>query len=169
MTNIEPARTLSIYICTRGFSYAVMDNALTLIETNLISPKKFNGTKLLKKIKKVITSFGDVTLILEDHSSKSNRKGKRSKMINNKVYSWAKKRGIVVKTYSRDDVREVFSRWMAYTKYDIAQVLVKNIEGLKPFFFEPIKYPGREHNYEAIFTSVSLNEAYYFIDRTKGL
>nr|WP_321237225.1 hypothetical protein [uncultured Psychroserpens sp.] len=162
VTHVEPTRTISIYVCSRGFSYAVMDNAVTLIETNLISPKKFGETKLLKKMKQVITSFGDVTLILEDHSSKHNRKGKRSKNLSKKIYRWSKKRGIPVKTYSRDDVREVFSPWMAYTKYDIAQVLVSNIEGLKPFFYEPIKYPERDHNYEAIFTACSLGVTFYF-------
>jgi len=159
---IEPTRTIAIYICTRGFSYAVMDNALTLIETNLISPKKFDEAKLLEKIKKVVTSFGDITLILEDYSCKNNRKGERSRNLNKKVHSWAQCNSIVVKKYSRDDIREVFSRWMAHTKYDISQVLVNNIEGLRSFFYEPVNYPNREPNYEAIFSAVSLITVNYF-------
>lgn len=161
-SRIEPTRTVSIYVCSRGFSYAVMDDAVTLVETNLISPKKFNEEKVIKKIKKVITSFGDVTLVMEDYASKYSRKGQRSKRVIKKVLKWARRKGIVTKQYSRDDVREVFSKWMAYTKYDIAQVLVKNIEALRPFFYEPIEYPKREHNYEAIFSVVSYAVTHYF-------
>ena len=161
-SSIEPTRTVSIYTCTRGFAYAVMENPITLIEANLVTQKNYDEKILIKNMKKVLSSFGEITLVLEDFDCMYHRKGKRSIEISRKIYLWAKRKGIVVKKYSRKDIRDIFSRWMAHTKYDIVQILTQNIEGLQPFYYEPVKYPHSPPSTEAVFSAVSLLITYYF-------
>ncbi|MFY0629994.1 MAG: hypothetical protein JXR05_06405 [Flavobacteriaceae bacterium] len=163
LTKVEPTKVLAIYPCTRGFSYAVMENPLKLIEFNLISPKKFDKEKLLDQMKRVINSHKPVTLVLEDCESKYCRKGKRTKNLIKSIFKWAKKEEITVCQYSRDDIRNLFERWNATTKYDIALVLSRNISELQQYIYNKPKYPDREVNIDSLFCSVSLGVTHFYI------
>lgn len=163
-TNIVPTRTVAIYPYTRGFGYAVMESALDLTEMRLISPKQFNNSKLLHLMRKVLLIHGPATLVLEDCNSKYCRKGAQSKQLIRTIAAWAKKKGVHVKFYSREQIRDVFERWGAKSKYEIAEVLARNIESLKPIMFEKPKYPAREPNIEAVFSAVSMGVTHYFLN-----
>lgn len=155
-------KTLIIYPCTRGFSYAVMLSPLEVIEVSLVSPKQYNSDKLFKCFLNIYEKHQPLTLIFENNNSKYSRKGKRSKNLQNRIRKWANKKDIPFRTYSRNDIRQTFDRWYAKTKFDIAQVLLKNISMLIPYSYAPRKYPQREHNYESIFSAVSLGVTHYF-------
>ena len=155
-TKVIPTRTVAIYPNTRGFGYAVMESALDVTEMKLISPKKFDFNKILGLMREVISIHGPATLLLEDCSSKYCRKGAQTKQLIRSIAAWAKKKEIPVEFYSREQIRDVFERWNATTKYEIAEVLTRNIETLKPLMFDKPKYPAREPNGEAIFSAVSM-------------
>lgn len=161
-TKIIPEKTLVIYPCTRGFSYAVMLSPLEVVEVNLVSPKQYNSDKLFRVFLNIYELHQPLTLIFENNNSKYSRKGKRSKNLQNRISKWAKKKDITLKTYSRNDIRQIFDRWFAKTKFDIAQVLLKNIPMLVSYSYPPRKYPQRDHNYESIFSAVSLGVTHYF-------
>ncbi|MFY0602700.1 MAG: hypothetical protein JXQ93_02040 [Flavobacteriaceae bacterium] len=161
LTNLEPTKVLVIYPCTRGFSYVVMENPLKLIEFNFISPKKFDKEKLLNVIKRVIQTHEPITLVLEDCNSKYCRKGKRTRNFIQEISLWSKRRGVPVKLYSRDQVRNVFERWHARTKYEIALVLSRNIPELQQYMYTKPKYPKREDNRDSLFCSISLGVSHF--------
>jgi hypothetical protein len=140
-----------------------MESALDLTEMRLISPKQLDKNKLLSLMRKVLLIHGPATLVLEDCNSKYCRKGAQTKQLIRTIAAWAKKKGVQVKFYSREQIRDVFERWGAKSKYEIAEVLARNIESLKPIMFEKPKYPAREPNIEAVFSAVSLGAAHYFL------
>lgn len=163
-TKVIPTRIISIYPNTRGFAYAVMDSALDLVEMQLISPKKFDNLKILNLIKKVVSVYGPATILLEDCRSKHCRKGAKTKQLIRSVAAWTKKNSLNTQYYSREQIREVFSRWNAQSKYEIAEVLSRNIEKLKPLMFDKPKYPAREPNVEAVFSAVSMGVVSWFLE-----
>lgn len=162
LISIEPTKVLAIYPCTRGFSYVVMEDPLTLVEYNLVSPKKFDREKLVNEIKRVINTHNPVTVVLENCDSKYCRKGKRTKNVINVINEWSTKKGVPVKQYSRDDVRKVFEKWYARTKYEIALVITRNIPELRQYTYEKPKYPEREANTSALFSVTSLAITHFF-------
>ncbi len=165
MIKVEPTKVLAIYPCTRGFSYAVMESPLKLLELNLISPKKFDKEKLLNAMKRIVEAHIPITLVLENCNSKYCRKGSRTKNLIQEISLWAMKKQIPVKFYSRDQVRNVFGRWKAYTKYEIAIVLSRNIPELQQYMYDKPKYPERDNNNSSLFSSISLAITnYYAID-----
>jgi hypothetical protein len=163
LISVEPTKVLAIYPCTRGFSYAVMENPLKLLEFNLISPKKFDKEKLLDAMKRIIETHKPITLVMENCNSKYCRKGKRTKNLIQEISYWAKKKHIPVKFYSRDQVRNVFERWKAYTKYEIAIVLSRNIAELQQYIYDKPRYPERDNNISSLFSSISLAVTNYYL------
>jgi len=162
-TSIEPIKVLAIYPCTRGFSYAVMEDALTINEINTVSPKEFDRGKLLRAIKRIVETHKPITLVLEDCECKFSRKGKRSKNLINEVSQWAIQMNIPVKKYSRNQLRTVFEKWYAKTKYEIALVICRNVPELQQYMYEKPKYPEREGNSDSLFCAVSLGVTHFFM------
>lgn len=161
-TKIFPTKTVAFYPYTRGFGYAVMSNAIDLDECNLYDMKHFDIPRILSIMREIISIHGPVTVILENTHSNYCRKGAKAKQVIRSIAAWARKRDIPVVFYSREDVREIFSRWHAKTKYEIAEVLKRNIESLQTVIFQKPKYPGREPNNEAVFSAVSMAVSHYF-------
>tara|TARA_R110002072_G_scaffold7503_2_gene40941 strand:+ start:735682 stop:736179 length:498 start_codon:yes stop_codon:yes gene_type:complete len=161
-TDIIPTRIVALYPNTRGFGYAVMESALEVTEMQLISPKKFDFNKIMSLMREVLSIHGPATLILEDCRSKYCRKGAQTKQLIRSIAAWARKKNIPVEFYSREQIRDTFEKWNANNKYEIAEVLTRNIDILKPLMFEKPKYPAREPNVEAIFSAVSLGVVHYF-------
>jgi len=161
-TKVIPTKTVAFYPYTRGFGYAVMNSALDLVEYNLYDMKRFDTSRILSLMREIISTHKPVTVVLENTNSSYCRKGANAKQVIRSIALWTKKKNIPVIFYSRDDIREVFCRWHAKSKYEIAEVLKRNIESLQTVIFEKPKYPGREPNKEAIFSAVSLAVSHYF-------
>lgn len=161
-TKLVPTKIVAIYPYTRGFGYAVMENALELKEFNLFDMKKFNSLRVLELVKEIFSIHGPATLILENTNCDYCRKGEKTKQTIRTIAAWAKGKGIYVQFYSRNQIRAIFKRWNATSKYEIAEVLSRNIQQLKPLLFEKPKYPAREPNIEAVFSAVSMGVTHYF-------
>lgn len=164
-TKVIPTKTVAFYPFTRGFGYAVMESPLELEEFNLMDFKQFDIGRILALMREIITIHSPITLVLEDTNSKYCRKGAKAKQVIRAIALWAKKKGIHVEFYSREQIRNVFQRWNATTKYEIAEVLTRNIDKLQPLMFDKPKYPAREPNAEAIFSAVSMGVTYYFMEK----
>lgn len=162
-TKVIPTKTVAFYPFTRGFAYAVMTSAVDLEEYSLYDMKTFDSTRILELMREIIHIHEPVTLILENTNSKYCRKGAKAKQVIRAIALWARKKGIPVEFYSREQVREVFGRWHARSKYEIAEVLKRNIVALETLKFDKPKYPNREPNIEAVFSVISLVVSHYFL------
>lgn len=162
-TKVISTKIVCIYPYTRGFGYAVMENPLKIIEIKLFDLKEFDVQKMTRLVQEIIRIHKPITLILEDTNSKYCRKGARTKQFIHNIAAWSRKNEIAMEFYSREDIREVFKRWNAFNKYEIAEVLCRNIEQLKSLSMEKPKYPGREPNIEALFSAVSMGVTHYFL------
>jgi len=163
-TDVIPTKIVALYPFTRGFGYAVMTSAIDLDEFNLYDLKVFDIPKILSTMREIITIHGPITVVLENTNCKFCRKGANAKQVIRGIAAWAKKKGISVAFYSREQIRDVFERWGGKTKYEIAEVLTRNIDRLEPIMFEKPKYPSREPNIEAVFSAVSIGITHYFLN-----
>ncbi|MEM7085242.1 MAG: hypothetical protein AAF489_03620 [Bacteroidota bacterium] len=163
-TTTEPLKTVALYPFTRGLGYAVMTSALDLIEFNLFDLKDYDFEKVKNLVKEIVNTHKPITLILEDTNNRYCRKGRRAKEAIRKIKSWARQNEISIQMYSREQVRAVFDRWHAKNKYEIAEVLKRNLPALKNIVFAKPKYPGREPNYECVFSTISMLITHYFLE-----
>ncbi|MDC7996906.1 hypothetical protein [Gilvibacter sediminis] len=161
-TRVVPTKVVSIYPYTRGFAYAVMDSPVNLIEFRLFELKKLDVNRIVLLVLEIVEKHQPVTVVLEDTNSKYCRKGARTKQLIRAIALAVKKKSVEIDFISRDKVRQIFRRWNAKNKYEIAEVLIRNIYQLGAIKMEKPKYPGREPNVEAVFSAVSFAIVNFF-------
>ena len=155
---------LSLYPNTRGFGYAVMENALTLLEARIVTVRPLSHDKNIESLKEMIDYFEPTLVILENFDHPSSRKAKRIKTLIEAAKEYASERHILIKAYSRSDIRFAFSNFNAHTKYEIATVISENIPKLKKRLMPPRKVYESEKYTAGIFDAVSLGMTHFYLE-----
>lgn len=156
-------RVLGIYPNSFGFGFALMQGALTVIDKGMVKIKPACNTTALKKIKKLIEKYEPERVILEDFEANRLEKSPRVKQLIRSVQSYLKANNIPVSLYSREQIRLVFEIWNATTRYEIAEVIARNIPKFKMLLFDKPKYPKSEAYSSALFDAVSLCICHYYL------
>lgn len=155
-------RILSVYPNSKGYAYVLMEGPTMVLEKRMISISPVDNTRILKDITDLLKTHTPNALIIEDTSCKFSRKGARGKQLIRSLSASAKHQGVPVHYYAREDVRLVFEIWRAKTKYEIAEVIAKNIEGFEMLLYPKPKYPDSQKYLTALFDAVSLGITHYY-------
>lgn len=156
-------RILSIYPNSYGFGFALMQGALTVIDKGVVRITPMSNTESMVEIKKLIKKYDPDRVILEDFKGNSSFKCARVKQLIRSVSAYLKMNEINYSLYSREQIRIVFDIWNAKTRYEIAEVIVRNIPKLRMLFFEKPKYPRTETYHFGLFDAVSLCICHYYL------
>lgn len=154
---------LAIYFNSRGYGFTVMKNPLEVIEKGMKCITPVDNTEVLKKVRKLIRRIQPERIIIEDHQGKGSNKSKRVIELLNKIKQFAKQKDIPLSAYSREQIRLVFGNWHASTRYEIAEVIARNVDAYKNLLFDKPKYPSVEHFRSAQFDSASLGITHYYL------
>ena len=153
---------LSIYPNSRGFGYSVHEKALKVIDTQVISIRPISNAIALKRIKEIIDYYKPEIVVLEDYNGMSSRKSNRVQKLIDIISKYAKKTEVYVKTYSRADIRFVFSSFNAHTKHEIATVITENVPFMKNRIMKKRKTTETEKYMASSFDAVSLGITHYY-------
>lgn len=155
---------LAIFANGRGFGLAVMKDALNLIDAYMVTLKcrPMVNKKLLEKLKEKLDYYRPDVVILEEPTGYGSRKGKRVHKFIDAVREYTESVGLKVSSYSRNDIRFVFSNFNASSKFEIANVICENIPELEKRRPEKRKYYQSEQYAMSIFDAVSLAITHYY-------
>ncbi len=153
---------LSVYPNSKGYAYALMQGPLTILKKKMVGISPIDNTKIIYEITKLMEEYSPDVIILEDPMCKYARKSSRGKQLLRSISSSAKYQGIKVYSYSREDIRLVFEIWKAQSKFEIAEVIAKNIKSFRILLYQKPKYPSQQCYFEALFDAVSLGITYYY-------
>ncbi len=157
-------RVLGIYPNSYGFGYALMQGALTVIDKGVIRIQPIDNTEVLTKVKALIKKYEPERVILEDFNGNRSHKCARVKQLIRSICAYLKAHKIEVSQFSREQIRMVFDIWNAKSRYEIAEVIARNIPKLKMLFFDKPKYPRSETYYFGLFDAVSLCIVFYYLN-----
>jgi hypothetical protein len=101
-------------------------------------------------------------LFIEDYSGNYSNKSKRVIDVLKAIQKYSKQKGFLSSSYSREQIRLVFSNWHAKTRYEIAEVISRNVEAFSNLLFDKPKYPKTEHSRSAQFDAASLGITHYY-------
>ncbi|MDH7448453.1 hypothetical protein [Aquimarina sp. 2201CG14-23] len=155
---------LSLYPNSIGFGFAVMTSALTVLNSRVVQVRPISNTHTMKRIREIIDYYEPKIVVLEDCSITGSRKSKRIKKMINTISRYALKKHLKIGTYSRADIRYVFSSFNARTKYEIAQVISENIKNMKYKLMKPRKTSESEKYMAGAFDAVSLGITHFYMD-----
>ena len=163
LSNYSTGLTMAIFPNGIGFGYAIMKDALTVEMANVVAikPRPVSNFKTLEKIREKIAYYEPSTIVIEDpiKASKSKRVAKLLKQLT----SLANERNMKVYTYTRSDIRFVFSNFKAHTKHEIAQVISKEVPYMKDRLMEKRRCYEGEAFITGAFDSISLGITHFYL------
>ncbi|WP_114490719.1 hypothetical protein [Candidatus Ulvibacter alkanivorans] len=155
---------MAIFVHARGFSLAILKDALTVLGAYNVVLHKYpiRNRDVLRKVKEKITFYLPELVILEDADGFGSRKSKRVRRAISSIEKYAESKEIPVSKYSRNDIRFVFKAFNAHSKYEIAKVISENVKQL------PVSLPGKRKSHEPehyalkIFDAIALGITHYY-------
>ena len=154
---------LSLYFNSLGFGFVLMKNPLEVIEKGMISISPIDNTVVLQKVKHLIRKLKPERIIIEDFRGTYSNKSQRVIEVLRAIQKYSKQKGFALSSYSREQIRLVFSNWHAETRYEIAEIISRNIEAFTNLMFDKPKYPKTEHFRSAQFDAASLGITHYYM------
>jgi len=155
-------RILALYFNSVGFGFALMKNPLEVLAKGRKCIAPVNNTIVLQKVKRLIRKLKPERIIIEDYTGNGSNKSERIISLLRSVKRLSQKKGIELSRYSREQIQTVFEPWHAKNRYEIAEVIARNVGAYENLLFEKPKYPKTEHTLSVLFDAASLGITHYY-------
>lgn len=159
----EQRIVLSLFPNSLGFGFAVMENPLKVLDSQVVVVRPVSNVAVMKRIKQIIDYYRPTLVILEDYNGKGTHKSKRITSLIDKISQYAKKQNLPQKAYSRAHIRLAFSSFQAQTKHEISCVIARNIEFMAHKLKPKRKLNESEKYTAGAFDAVSLAITHFFL------
>lgn len=154
---------MTLYPNALGFGFAIMKDAVTVETAQVVAikPRPISNAKALERIREKVAYYEPDTIVIENYQ-KAKKSTRVSKLLK-AIMDFAKDRNIDMHTYSRTDIRFVFSNFNAHTKYEIAKVVSENVPYMKDRLVEKRKCFESEAYPMGAFDAVSLGITHFYM------
>jgi hypothetical protein len=156
-THRKNDRILAIAPSSRGFGFAVMEGADTLVDWGVRSVTGNKNADALKKAEAMIALYHPAVLVLEDAAAKGSRRSRRIRDLTKKIIARAANRRIKIALFSRDKVMRAFFEDGMGSKHTIARILAMRFPEELGHRLPPKRKPWASEDYRmGIFDAVAL-------------
>ena len=150
-------RILAIAPSTRGFGFAVVEGINTLADWGVKSTKGNKTRECLLKVDDLISHYHPDVIVLEDASAKGSRRSRRIRVVIQAIAKLASTRSVLVKLFSRQEVRRFFFSDAKGTKHAQAEILANRFSEELGFRLPPKRLAYMNEAYQmGIFDAVAL-------------
>ena len=153
---------LALYPTSRGFAFALFEGSTNPVDwgvKDVKGPQKNSST--LEAIDKLTDQYEPDAVVLEDTSAKGTRRSARIRRLYTGVARHAAKKKIEVARYSCQEVRETFAPDGAFTKYEIAKTIARQIPAFAHRLPRFRKLWMSEDPRQGLFDALALGLVYY--------
>jgi exonuclease III len=148
---------LAIYFQTSGYGFVLLEQRSSPVDWGAPEVRgRDRAKRCLRQIDSLLKLHTPDVLVLQDTTRRGTRRAPRIQALNHQTLLLAKRRGIRVRTYSRDQVREYFKDFGATTKQRIAETIAKHIRALSLYVPPPRKPWKSEDARMGIFEAAAL-------------
>lgn len=154
---------LALYPNVKGIGYAFYQEEHEPKYYGLSVVKPMDNAKCMKRITAMIQIYEPSLILLPTPDGKHNRKRKRIQELLDEIILFAKKQGIPVKSYSREQIRLVFEQFDAKSKQEIAEKICiwhPQLEACRP---TKRKLYMPEDYHQGMFDSISLAITHFYV------
>ena len=157
-------RVLALYPFTRGFGYAVFEGREFAIDWGVKEVRIQKNARCLRATRELITFYKPTVIVLEDCGGYGSRRCTRIKHLIRDIRRIAEENRILVHSYSRGFVKEVFARFNATNKYEIATIVAKQFPEFTPRLPGERKIWMKEDPRMSIFDAAALALTFFYLD-----
>ena len=163
MNSMENKTILTLYPNRRGIAYALCHDT-DLINYGIKSNYPFSLKKAEKNIKKFMDFYKPDIVLSRNINDLKKHQNKKTQRVIDLVCNEAKAKKLEVHSYTRTQIKQVFSNFKCKSKFEISKKLMEWFSELKAF-----EYPKRTawdtEDYNAgVFDAVSLAVVYWYFN-----
>ena len=154
---------LALSPSVHGCGYAVFENALTPLECGVMRIHPLTSESQFKRISEALDFYDPMIVIMEASEDTRSRRSLRVRRLIRKAVKFAQNRQLKVYQYTREQMWEVFEQYHAYTKYEIAKVIVNAFPAFAKHLPPKRKIKDGEHYRTGMFDAMALGLTHYYI------
>ena len=154
---------------TRGFGYVVFHGPSAPLRWGTPEIRVNKNKNSLLKIVELVTQHRPDVIVIEDYAGEGSRRAKRIENLIDEISALARRKKIRVRRYSRALIRECFSEFDAFTKYEIAISLAKTLPQFAPQLPPKRKLWLPEDPRMSIFDAAALVFSFFYFETKKKL
>jgi Holliday junction resolvasome RuvABC endonuclease subunit len=152
-----PFRTLSVFLSSRGFGYAVLEGNDRLVDYGKKIINEDKNAQSLAQIEKFIARYQPDVLVLQDVNAKGSRRAARIKELHRRVVALAKRQRLKVVKISGKELRGRLLGNENGTKQEMAELLAKQFPDELASRLPPKRKPWKSEDARMdIFEAVAL-------------
>ena len=155
---------LSIYPTTRGYAYVLFEGPESPYDwgvRDIRKRPKNDGT--LESIRALVDRYHPDQIVIEDYAEKGSRRSVRIRTLYRMLLHFAETEHIEVSRIAKKDIRAVFEVAGARTKYEIAQVIARQIPAFTHRLPRLRKLWMNEDPRQGLFDAATLGVIFYKI------
>jgi len=158
----EDHRVFSIDPTSRGFGFAVLEGAGTLIDWGTRDIGHADSGGALREIGALLKHYVPDVVVVEDTADRSSRRRTRVRNLIDAASEDAAARGVAVVRVSRKQVLQLFMRAEATTKHRIAEIIAQHFPEVSPHL-PPFRKPWMSEDVRmSIFDAVAFALVHYY-------
>ena len=131
----------AIYLQTRGFAFVLFEGWLAPVDWGVHEARGADkNARCLRRIRSLLALHTPDVLVLQDTSERGTHRAPRIQELNNQTVELAHECGVIVRLYSRAQVRDYFEGLGDVSKREIAETIAKHIPALS-LYVPPARKP----------------------------
>jgi Holliday junction resolvasome RuvABC endonuclease subunit len=162
MIALQEKRVLAIDPTSRGFGFAVLEGPRKLIDWGVKQLRKEKTARSILQSKELMARYCPDVVVVEDWQGRGSRRCLRIGNLIRAIRTMAERRRISTRCFSRFRVRQAFASWHAWTKYQIAIAIARQLPELKSRLPRYRKPWMSEDERMAIFDAVAFALTYFY-------
>lgn len=155
--------TLVLYPNTRGIGFVLCESEQEIIDFGIKHINRRTHGEYIKNAKWLLDYATPDLVLLLDYQGAVHTISKRQVNIIDTMVKHAKERGLNVKRYSRRQIKDVFSNYAAFSKYDIAKQLISSYPQLITRIPHKRDRYLPEHHQMGVFDAFALMVTHYYL------
>ena len=158
---------MGIFPRSDGVAFAVFRGPSTPQRWGVKVIRSDKNKQSLLKTAELVAEFRPDIVVIEDYAGEGSRRAKRIERLIDDISELAHRKKIKVHRYSRAMIRECFSEFDAFTKYEIAQAIANALPELRPQLPPKRKIWLPEDPRMGIFDAAALVFSFFYFDNKK--
>lgn len=155
--------TLALFPNSKGFGFACIEGQKRLLDFGVATVHPLRNSRIIRQVESRLDYYQPTLVVLRDDQSQYSRKSLRIKSLIERIIELAKKIGLPVHQYTREQVRDVFEIWGVRTKHEIAQKLSDWFPELATRTPPPRKPYLPESHHMGVFDAVALAVTHHYL------
>jgi Holliday junction resolvasome RuvABC endonuclease subunit len=154
---------LGIFPNMKGIGYAFFKEQNSVEDCGIACIRPMSNKKCMDRLKIMVEAYKPSTIVIPSPIGKYNRKSKRVQQLIKQIHQFGSENDIIIKEYSREEIRFVFNQFGVNSKQEISEKIGKLLPELQHKvpternFYEPEPY------YQGMFDAISLVITHNFV------